>query len=264
MTVLLAALDDSAAARPVLEVALRMAPYVGADVVAVHVAEDGSGRTARAAAAAFDVPLLVRRGEVATELGSAQHELHALAIVVGARRIPGGARPAGHVALRLMQELATAVVVVPPDATDRALRRVLVAVEGDGESEALVALVSQLREAEEAEVVALHVFEPGSLPMFGDEPVLEAEAWASEFLRRVSSLAVDDLRLEVRVGDAAEVVPASAEELDVDFIVMSWNCNLDGGHGAIVRHVLESARVPVLLLPVGREQLLASRATQDA
>lgn len=264
MTVLLAALDDSAAARPVLGAARRIAPFVGADVVAVHIQENGSGATARAVASSEGVPLFVRRGNPVAELASAQHELHALAIVVGARGLPAGAKPCGHIALRLVQELVTAVVVVPPDYVDRDVTRVLVAVEGDGESEALVALVSQLREAEEAEVVALHVFEPGSLPMFGDEPVLEAEAWASEFLRRLASSPVGDIRLEVRVGDAAEVVPASAEELDADFIVMSWNCNLDEGHGAIVRHVLETSHVPVLLLPVGRERLLATRATQDA
>ena len=74
MSVLLAALDDSVAARPVLAVARRIAPYLGADVVAVHVQEHDSGETARAAASASGVTLLARQGEVVSELEHAQHD----------------------------------------------------------------------------------------------------------------------------------------------------------------------------------------------
>lgn len=252
MNVLVAALDDSAAARPVLDAARRLAPYVGADVVAVHVREGGSGATARAVADSFEVPLLVRDGDgvdVVRELSNAQHELHALAIVAGARRVPSGAQPAGHVALRLVQELATAVVLVPPDAHDREIRRVLVCVEGDGESDALVALVERLDDQPGPEVVALHVFGADDLPLFDDQPVLETEAWAREFLARVSAAPVDRVRLEVRVGNVADVVPASARELDADLVVMGWNCTLAQGHGRIVGRMIESSPVPVLLLP---------------
>ncbi len=256
MSVLLVALDDSAAARPVLRAARRIAPYVGAELVAVHVAENGSGETARAVAAGESVPFLVRRGEVVQELHAAQHELHALTIVAGCRRVPGGAAPAGHVTLRLIQELGTAVVVVPPNANDREIKRVLVAVEGDGESEALVALITHLDEVPGPEVVALHVFEPNALPPFGDEPVYETEAWAGEFLRRVANAPVDKVRLEVRVGHAPEVIPEALVDLDIDFVVMGWNGNLEGGHGEVVRHVLSTAVVPALLLPVGQHSPL--------
>ena len=258
MSVLLVALDDSAAARPVIDLARRFAPYVGADVVAVHVQENGSGETARAVAGSAGVPLFVRTGDVVGELGSAQHELHALAIIAGTRRVPGGAKPAGHIAIRLMQELATAVVVVPPEAADRDLKRVMVAVEGDGESEALVALIDQLDDIPGPEVVAVHVFEPEHLPLFGDEPVFETEAWASEFLRRIAHAPVDRVRLEVRVGAAIDMVPACVQELDVDLLVMGWHCNLAEGHGDIVRRVIETASVPALLLPIGREAVVAN------
>ena len=50
MTSLLAALDDSATARVVVDTAMAIAPCWGADVIAMHVG-DSSGGTARRAAA---------------------------------------------------------------------------------------------------------------------------------------------------------------------------------------------------------------------
>jgi hypothetical protein len=264
MNVVLAAIDDSAAAGPVLAAAKRIAPFVGADVVAVHVREDGSGSTARAVADAAEVPLLVRDGanvDVVAELRTARHELHALAVVAGARRVPAGARPAGHVVLRLLEELTASVLVVPPDAVDRPIGRVLVCVEGDGENDALVALVEQLGEEPGPEVVALHVLPPDALPRFGDEPVLETEAWTEEFLRRAASAPADRVRLEVRVGSVADVVPSSLRELDPDLVVMAWHCALGEGRAKIVRRVLEESSVPLLLLPAGEQGLLSRTAS---
>jgi nucleotide-binding universal stress UspA family protein len=106
------------------------------------------------------------------------------------------------------------------------------------------------------------VFEPPDLPLFGDEPVLETEAWAREFLRRVATAPIDRVRLEVRVGNVAEVVPASAQELGADLVVMGWHGTLSGGHGRVVRRMLEQASVPVMLLPTGRSSLLAGRGAQ--
>jgi len=47
MAQLLVALDDSAAARPVVEVARYVADLVDLEVVALHVSENGTGATAR-------------------------------------------------------------------------------------------------------------------------------------------------------------------------------------------------------------------------
>jgi nucleotide-binding universal stress UspA family protein len=267
MNVLMAALDDSAAARPVLDAAKRVASFTGADVVGVHVREDHSGSTARALADAAEVPLLVRDGDgtdVLKELGAAQHELQALAIVAGARRLPSGAQPAGHVALRVVEELRTAVVIVPPDWQDRALRRVLVSVEGNGESDALAELIDGLDAQPEPEVVALHVFAPADLPPFGDEPVLETEAWAQEFLRRVANAHVGRVRLEVRVGNVADVVSSSTQELDADLVVMGWHGTLQEGHGRVVLRMLERATVPMLLLPIGEATSIGTRRGSGA
>jgi hypothetical protein len=57
----IAAVDNSLAARPVLQAALAMAPLFGAAIEVVHVKEDGDA-AARAAAEAAGVPFRTTRG----------------------------------------------------------------------------------------------------------------------------------------------------------------------------------------------------------
>lgn len=250
---ILAALDDSAAARPVLEVATRLASLLGTKVEAVHVQEDGSGQTAAAIADSAQVPLHLRDGDIVTVLGSEVRDRGAIALVIGARGLPAGATPAGHITLDIVQSLECTVVVVPPNASDRPLRRVLVAVEGDGESHGLRGLFEHLGDSPIPEVIAVHVIEPSELPPFADSPVLEADAFEREFRIRVASSVVDDpsrVRFEMRVGDAAEMLAAATDELDVDLVVLAWHRDLSSGHGRLVREMLTGASVPVALLPL--------------
>jgi nucleotide-binding universal stress UspA family protein len=257
-TNLIAALDDSAAARPVLDVARHLAAIANASVHAVHVCEDGSGSTAQAIAEAASVPFHPRGiggADVVRTLDAARRDLHASAVVAGARGVPSAARPVGHIALCLMQELDSPVVLVPPLTPGGEVKRVLVAIEGDGESDALLAMMEQL-DAPNPEVVALHVFAPEDLPLFGDEPVYEREAWAGEFLRRAASGSAGDVRLELRVGNVVDEVPAAVRDLDADLVVMGWHGTLDGGHGRVVWRALESVSAPLLLIPIGRSARL--------
>ncbi|HEY5011295.1 MAG TPA: universal stress protein, partial [Acidimicrobiia bacterium] len=179
---ILAAIDDSAAARPVLDVARRLGALFEARVESVHVQEDDSGESAAAIADSVHVPLHVRHGDVVSALRAEMHERDAIALVIGTRGVPAGASPAGHVALDLVQSLDWPIVVVPPHATDRPLRRVLVAVEGDGESHALRGLFDRLGDRPTPEVIALHVIEPSQLPPFADSPIYEADAFEREFM----------------------------------------------------------------------------------
>jgi nucleotide-binding universal stress UspA family protein len=248
MNILLAAVDDSAAAQPVLQTATRLTNYVDSNVVAVHVAEDGDGTTARALADAAGVMFEVRRGDAATELVSAMHDLDVAAIVIGARRANWTAMPAGHVALDVAQHTRRPVVIVPPDTVDHEWRRVLVAVEGDGESETLGIFAESLRPERWPEVVALHVFEADAMPMFADQPAYETAAWAEEFMHRVPSANQERVRLEVRVGNAADVVRETAQEVGADVVVMAWRRDLSPGHAPIVRELLAKSSVPIVLL----------------
>ena len=94
MNILLAAVDDAAAAQPVLQTAVvRLTHYLDSNVVAVHVTEDGDGATTRSLADAAGVMFEVRRGnDVGTELVAAMHELDATAIVIGATPARTGRR----------------------------------------------------------------------------------------------------------------------------------------------------------------------------
>ena len=230
MNVLLAAVDASAAAQPVLDVARELARLLGTEVETVHVAEPNE-------------PDVVRTVHALVE------ERDAAGLVVGARGAPGGASPAGHVTTELVQTLDVPVAVVPPQARPRPIQRVLVGVEGNGESPALQRVVANLR-GSSLEIVALHVFEPDRLPLFGDQPVLETEAWADEFERRALRGTTGTVRTEARVGVPPHAIRRAAAELDSDLVVVAWHRALHGGHGRVVRGLLEDADLPVLLIPL--------------
>jgi nucleotide-binding universal stress UspA family protein len=248
MTSVLAAIDDSAASRPVLQFASWAAQLMDAQLVAVHVQHDGSGDTARATAQSLDVPLIVRTGETVAAIGGARRELQAVALAVGARSLPGGVSPAGHVALALAQETTVPVIIVPPEASNHRVDRILIALEGNGDSEVVLALAEQLSPADEPDILAVHVFRPDALPPFGDDPAFEAEAWTREFLRKASSTAAAHVHLDIRVGDPAVQVSEAIRDLDADLVVLAWHRELFEGHARIVRRVLETAHVPLVLL----------------
>jgi nucleotide-binding universal stress UspA family protein len=257
MTTIVAAIDESAATFPVLQVAQRLAAMLDAGVDAVHVQENGSGHVATEIAARAHVPLRLRDGAVVAALVSDVRERDAVALVIGTRGLPGGPSPAGHVAMDLVQRLDRAIVVVPPNAADRPVRRVLAAVEGDGESHALRGVFNWLGERPSPHVIALHVVEPRDLPMFADSPVLEAEAFQREFLIRATNAIVGDpsqIHLETRVGDASRVLRDAVEELDIDLVVLAWHRDLSRGHGRLVREMLAEATVPIVLLPRARRR----------
>lgn len=250
---ILAGIDDSAAARSVLGVAHRLGTLFEEHVECIHVQEGLSGKRAATIADAMGVPLHLPHGDVVETLRTEVAERGAIALVIGARDVPAGASPAGHIALAMVQSLDCTTVVVPPDAMDRPLRRVLVAVEGGGESRGLRGLFEHLGDGPTPEVIAVHVIEPSRLPPFADSPVLEADAFEREFrIRMASNLPADTsrVRFEMRVGAAADALPAATRELDVDLVVLAWRRDLSGGHGRMVREMLACASVPVALLPL--------------
>ncbi len=253
MSVVLAAIDASAAAQPVLEMAHELARVMGVEVEIVHVEEPGGAAPAAGLAHTGRAVFHRRTGKVVDTITSVAKERDAVAVVIGTRGVPAGASPAGHVTMELVQTLDVAVAVVPPQAAPRPIRRVLIAVEGDGESHALLHCVRHFRRGPELELVALHVFEPDQLPPFGDQPVHFADAWTEEFGRRALRTTEHDVRVEVRVGAAAREVQKVARELDVDLAVVAWHTDLTGGHGRLVRTLLTDADVPVLLLPITAE-----------
>jgi len=249
----IAAIDESASARPVLVAAIECARLFGDEVVALTVREDGRGPITVDTAAALGVPLRVRRGKAVPEIVDTAEAAEVTAVVVGSRGLPSTRRPVGSTALALIQTLAKPVVVVPPTTRiePARVRRVLVPLDGTGETAAAVQeQLRRLRPGTQLDVVALHVFDADDIPAFSDQPGHETAAWGEEFLRRWLPIDNVNVRLETRVGRPADVVGAVAREINADAVAVGWKQDLSLGRAQVVTALLAESRVLAVLLPV--------------
>jgi nucleotide-binding universal stress UspA family protein len=252
MTTILAAIDDSAAAKPVLLTALALGPVFGAQVQAVEVA-DVPGRTAQAAARAASVPLSVVKGDPLEQILRRAEDDDTVAVVLGARGSPSGRRPAGHVALALAGAIAKPVVIVPPGARppDR-IHRALLALKGTSRSARRLQRAVQLGTASELELVAVHVDDEDSIPSFSDQVQYEVEAYATEFLARYLPGA-PAARLAMRIGTPADEILATVEEVEPDILAIGWPQGDDPRRGAVAREIVERCRLPILLVALASD-----------
>jgi nucleotide-binding universal stress UspA family protein len=247
MSRILACIDNSAAARPVLAAARMLAPVLDATVQAVHVREDGD-RTARAAAAALGVPFQVVEGDPFEQLASLAADDDIVGLVVGARGCPTGRHPAGHLALGLANRVAKPVIVVPPDAEmPGELHRVLVAMEGTPRNSRRLKRAIELTQGAGLELILVHVDDASSIPSFSDQVQHETEAYAHEFLARFAPGA-QAARLELRVGEPAAEILTAAESASSDLLAIGWPQSDDPSRGVIAREVLDRSHRPVLLV----------------
>jgi nucleotide-binding universal stress UspA family protein len=251
VTRVLAAIDSSAAARPVLSAARAVAALLGADVDALHVRER-AWASAKAAADSAGMHLRVLSGRALERIMQEAGRPDVVAVVLGARATPGGARPAGHVATHIATSSHKPVVVVPPDCeVPVRLRRILVPLEAVMATASAVGSVVLAASAGGAEVVVVHILTEEDLPPFTDQPQHEVEAWADEFRRRYCDH--PEVRLEVRMGVPRDRILAFAEEMQADAIILAWSQRLVAERAALVRSVLEVSRIPVILVPVARK-----------
>lgn len=251
MSRVIAAVDSSAAARPVLDTAAALARLLGAELEALHVREDGDFAP-RAQAAAVGVPLRAVRGPTVPSLVEAAKPGDVVAMVLGARGTPVGRRPAGHTALEVAAALPKPLVIVPPSvAHPGRLRRLLVPLDGSAATAAALRGTIEFARGCALEVVVLHVLDEASLPPFEDQPQHEAASWAREFVARHCPCPPEELQLEVRVGSPSDHVLHVAAEADVDLVALGWSQDLSEGRAAVVRETLAKSAVPVLLVPVG-------------
>jgi nucleotide-binding universal stress UspA family protein len=249
MEKVLAAIDNSAAARPVLSAAVAVAGLLGIDVEAVHAREDGY-RTALAAAEAAGVLLRETSTSGVRGLIEAAEDTDVVQAVLGARASHAGRRPAGHVALELAHSLHKPLLVVPPDVPLPVdLRRILVPFDGTRATADALAATVRLACRSKLDVVALHVHEIADLPLFSDQPQYESEAWANEFLRRHCPHP-ELVELETRVGVPGDQALRVARDAGADMVALGWSQEFDQGRAAVVREVLARSPLPVLLVPV--------------
>lgn len=247
--VIVAALDTTAAARPVLECAQRLAEVAQGQVRAVHVTDRAGSPidTPRELAARACVPLELLDPPLGPALLGALDRPGVTAAVMGARSTPGGRRPVGPTTRHVIERSSCPVLVVPPEVlSPRAFGRALVPLEGTPESsqpilDALAPLVG-----DRVELVVLHVFTPESLPSMLDHPGRDLAILGEEFLARHLP---DASRIDMRTGPTAARVAELSDEQDVDLVALSWSQATAPDRARVVRDVLAGSRVPVLLLP---------------
>jgi nucleotide-binding universal stress UspA family protein len=247
---ILAAIEPSAAAGPVLDVATVLAARLGLTPLAIHVREGGDPGPVRQLAERAGVELLLVDGSPAEAILAAVDAEDAELIVVGARRLHAGPRPAGATALAVAAGAARPVVVVPPTADQPPAvdPKLLVLPLEDAEQLSAAGTRALLRLGESGiRLLVVHVFDHSSAPRFLDRPGYDVEAWAEEFLaRRDAAVTLD---LELRAGPPAEAILDVAAEQGADLVALSWSQDLAEDRAPVVREILARSPVPVVLLP---------------
>ena len=242
MTRVLAAIDCSAAARPVLSAANAVADLLGADVDAVHV-RGPAWATAQAAADAAGVDLRLLSGRALERIIQEAGRPDVVAVVLGARATPGGARPAGHVAAHIATSSRKPVVVAPPECeVPVRLRRTLVPLEAVMATASAVDSIVVAAATGGAEIVVVHVMTEQGLPPFTDQPQHEVEAWTNEF--RVGTAITLRSASRCGFGVPRERVLAFAEEMQADAVILAWSQLLAAERAALVRSVLRAQPDP--------------------
>lgn len=246
---LIAAIDNSAAARPVLGMARALAPMLSAAVEAVHVTEDGD-RTARAVADSFGLPLLTLSGDPLEAIAELAADDEVVAVAVGTRGLPRRHKGVGHLSLALADRINKPVLAVPPEACPpERLGTVLIAVEGTAAKAPGLERAIDFAVGADLDLVVVHVDDEDSIPSFCDQTQHETEAYTREFLARYCPGA-RGARLELRVGVPAEEIVAAIASEAAEMLALGWPQGADGTRGAVAREVLDRSQVPVLLIAV--------------
>lgn len=245
---ILAAADNSPAARPVIAVARALTPLFDATVEVLHVVENGhvavESLTQHEA-----LPLRVLHGDPITSLLTEAENERVVAVVLGTQRIGPPKPVGGHVAERIATTVGCPVALVPPRLRlPYELRSALLPLEGTEETSASTAdLVRSLHDLG-VRVVPLHVHTEASVPSYTDEPQHDTRAWVEEFMVRYGTGA-DTEALQLRYGAPPTEMLNVAASIGADLIVLTWLQAFDSHRAKMVREAIAAGTIPVLLLP---------------
>ncbi len=247
MTRVVAAIDNSAAARAVLVVGRAVASALGADLEAVHVLEDGH-ETATASAEAVGLTLRTLVGNPTDVLADEADRADVLAVVFGLRDQTIGPRPAGHLVLEVAGRTATPVVAVPPGVVPPDhVSTLLVAMEGSTASSEALRRTLALSAAAGLDLVVVHVDE--EVPLFTDQVQHESDAYLQEFVARHGP-GLRDVRIELRIGAPSDELLAAIDLVGPELVAVGWPHPGGADRGDVAREILAHCPVPLLLVPV--------------
>ena len=247
MTRVIAALENSLAARPVLVTAAAVADVLGGDVDALHIGDDG-GHTARASADQAGVAFRQLPGDPVKRIIEQASASDVVAVVLGARESASGRRT-GHIPRAVADAIDRPVIVVPPGIDPSArIHTVVIAMEGTAAKARSLKSAVEVAAGADLDLVVVHVDDELSIPSFSDQVAHETDAYASEFLARYLR-GVEKVRLELRVGVPADEILGVSQAADL--IAVGWPQHATGDRGAVAREVLDRSRVPVLLVALG-------------
>jgi nucleotide-binding universal stress UspA family protein len=153
----------------------------------------------------------------------------------------------GRTAYTVAQRAAAPVVIVPPKVlTVTPIARIAIAI--DGSQQLLGPAVRTLRRFVGAgvDVVAVHVFEPGSVPPFWDQPHHALEAWSDEFAARAGGAPTEII---TRSGRPREHLLEAALASEADLIVLPWDQRIDPDRASLVRECLAESPIPIMVVP---------------
>jgi nucleotide-binding universal stress UspA family protein len=250
MRTVLAAIDNSPAARSVIAMAQSLGRVFDAKVEAIHVGE-GKNRIAVAAAQAAGLELQTIDGPAVPALVAAAQDDAVATLVVGTRSLPVAGRAIGSTAIDVITSLLKPVVVVPPNSRPvDTLDRVLVPLEGTPATSLAPRALIELGTDANVEIIVLHVHSERTLPAFTDQPQHEAAAWREEFVARYCPWGIGKVTMQVRLGRREEEILRAAAETEADLVALGWAQELAAGRAPVVREVLERGHTPVMLVPL--------------
>ena len=249
MRSVLAAIEPDACAQAVLGTAIALADLFDATPIALHVRENGTSSPSAAAHAA-GVELRETAGNATEQIVGAAHDPDVAALVLGARGMHGGPRPAGRTALDVITRVGKPVAVVPPQArAPERVTHILIPLEGTIEGSHALEQTVKLAHQHQLEIIVLHVHSPTTVPAFSDHEPHGTQTWEQEFLARYIATPHERIKLVRRLGVPADDVVAVAHETAADLLVLAWSQNLSPGRARVVSETLAHSRVPVLLIP---------------
>jgi nucleotide-binding universal stress UspA family protein len=251
VTTVIAAVAADACAAPVLATAVALADMLDATVLALHVREDGVP-SLEALTKAARVDLRQLRGTPVEGIVSAANGSDVAALVLGSRGASAGPRPAGATALEVVTRTAKPVVLVPPDARPpERFTRLLLPIEGTRAAPPALGVIIDAARRSKLELIVLHLHSPATVPAFSDHEPHATRAWDREFLARHLEFPPERTKVLRQVGTPADDVPAVAERIGAELVVLVWSQCLAEGRARVVTRTLASTRIPVLLLPAG-------------